>query len=238
MKTVGIIGFGSFGGFLAEKLDGHCKVLVWSQSGKENRWQATIEQVAAADFVVPSVPIDAYPELLEKLKPILGTQTVIVDVCSVKEKPVEVIQRILPDQPLVATHPLFGPESAKDSLTGHTVVMCPEVSDSTAFGNIRQLCEQLGLEVQVMSAAEHDKQMALVHGLTFFIAHALKDLNIHDQTLGTPSFRRLVHLAELERQHSDELFHTIQSGNPYTGKIREKFIQEVIALDKSIQEHK
>ena len=128
MKTVGIIGFGSFGKFLAEKLSSYARVKVYSQSGRTSSWMVTLEEVVDVDYLVLAVPLDAYAEMLEAIKPIVKPHTVIVDVCSVKVRPVETIRSIMPDQPLVATHPMFGPESASVSFAGHTFVMCPEVS--------------------------------------------------------------------------------------------------------------
>lgn len=234
MKTVGIIGFGSFGKFLAEKLDPYFTVSVFSYSNKPNQWQASLDDVAAADFLLLAIPLDAYRSTLQDIKPKLGSKTVLVDVCSVKVEPVEVIKSVLPNVPIIATHPLFGPESAAESVRGHTVVLCPENSEPEVFGQVKQFCEQLEMEVIVMSADEHDQEMAVVQGLTFFIARALKDLDLHDQKLSTPSFKKLLQLAELEKHHSDELFKTIQNGNPKTKAIRQKFIDLSQKLDVSI----
>lgn len=225
MKTVGIIGFGSFGKFLAEKLDPYVSVRVFSYSGKGDQWKSDLDTVAASDYLILAVPLEAYESTLNDIKDKLGSATVLVDVCSVKEHPIRVIQSVLPHQPLLATHPLFGPESAKESLVDHVLVLCPEASQTQALKTIKTFAKQLKLNVVEMSATEHDKEMAVVQGLTFFIAHALKDMNLHEQTLSTPSFTRLLHLAELEQHHSYELFNTIQTGNEYTAAIRKRFVE-------------
>lgn len=234
MTTIGIIGFGSFGKFLAEELAAHCTVRVYSHSGKPSQWVSSLEEVAQADFVILAIPLEVYSKTLQQLKPLLSPQTVLVDVCSVKMAPVQIIKNILPDQPLVATHPLFGPESAKDSLQDHVLVLCPESSDPEPFQQLKTFAESLQLDVVVMSAEEHDKEMATVHGLTFFIAHALKDMDLHDQKLATPSFKKLLALAELEQHHSYDLFLTIQKGNPYTKAVRAEFLQQASDLDRRV----
>ncbi len=235
MKTVGIIGFGSFGKFLAEKLSSHARVLVYSQSGKTSSWMTSLKDVAVVDYLILSIPLDAYGEILKDIEPYIGKDTVIVDVCSVKQKPVEIIRRLLPNQPLVATHPMFGPESASASLQGHTFVMCPEVSSLEPYGFVKNFVDSLGLKVIEMSAKEHDKEIAVVQGLTFFIARALDVMNLHDQKLHTPSFQRLLNLAELERHHSAELFKTIQNGNESAGEIRRQFIGTVEGIDSQLK---
>lgn len=232
MKTVGIIGFGSFGKFLAEKLSSHAKVYVYSSSGTHSSWTKDLQTVAGCDYVVPAIPLDSYEMVLNQIKPLLGAKTVIVDVCSVKEKPANLLQSIVPQQPFVLTHPMFGPESASTSVTGHTIIMCPDESAPEPYSDIKRFVESLGLSVTEMSPAEHDKDIAVVQGLTFFVARTLEDMDIHAQRLHTPSFARLLHLAELESNHSDELFRTIQLGNGYTKNVREQFIEVAQKLEK------
>ena len=238
MATIGIIGFGSFGKFLAEKLSSYAKVLVYSRDNNSHSWASTIEEVAAADYVILAMPLNAYEAVLEQIKPLLRPESVLVDVCSVKEKPVRIIQQIMPEQPLVATHPMFGPESAGVQVAGHTLVMCPEVSDSTHYQVIKSFAEQLGLNVQEMTAGEHDKSIAVVQGLTFFVARTLENMGIHDEPLHTPSFARLLHLAELEQHHSQELFETIQLGNDYTAVVRDTFLAEAQKISAGLNSKK
>ncbi len=234
MTTIGIIGFGSFGKFLAEKLSSHCAVKVYDRRERPTTWRADFDDVAVCDYVVLSVPLGAYPETLERLATVISPDSVLVDVCSVKERPVELIRQYVPKQPLVATHPLFGPESASGSLQGMTIVMCPEVSDVESYAKIKDFSEKLELSIVEMSAAEHDKEMAVVQGLTFFIARTLDDMKLHSQQLSTPSFERLLHLAELEQHHSAELFRTIQQGNLYARSARRAFLGAARAIDSEL----
>lgn len=236
MKRVGIIGFGSFGKFLAEKLSSHAKVLVYSRSGVDSSWYAPLEEVAACDYVIIATPLDSYDMVLADLQPLLQKSTVLVDVCSVKSKPMAKIGEFFPEQRVVATHPMFGPESASVSLSGHTIIMCPDVSTPEDYEQIKQFAVSLGLEVKEMTCEQHDRGIATVQGLTFFIAHALETMKIHEETLHTPSFQRLLDLAELEQHHSAELFKTIQRGNPYTHEIRERFLKIAQDIDHKISE--
>lgn len=232
--TIGIIGFGSFGKFLAEKLSSHGVVKVYDRRERPTTWRASFEEVATCEYIVLSVPLEAYDETLERLAAVIPKSSILVDVCSVKERPVELIRRYLPGQPLVATHPLFGPESASVSLGGQTFVMCPEVSDPRPYAKIQQFAETLELRVVEMSIAEHDREMAVAQGLTFFIARTLDGMKLHEQQLSTPSFERLLYLAELEKHHSAELFRTIQQGNAHTKAVREAFLGAARALDDEL----
>jgi chorismate mutase len=133
----------------------------------------------------------------------------------------------MPKQPVVSTHPLFGPESSATSLEGHVIVLCAEQSNQHYYQKVKDFCRRLNLSVVEMSAEDHDKEMATVHGLTFFVAHSLKDMGLHSQKLATPSFKKLLSLAELEEHHSLDLFKTIQEGNPYAERTRSQFADEV-----------
>jgi prephenate dehydrogenase len=237
MKSVGIIGFGSFGKFLAERLNDFCEVRVFSRRDRQNKWATELAEVAASDFIILAIPIGGYREVLDELKPLIKPDSVIVDVCSVKQEPVRIIKEMLPEQPLVATHPLFGPESAAQSLRGHTLAICPEVSDGEAVKAIEHFAESFGVEVVKLDVQEHDREMAIVQGLTFFIARTLAEFGLRDQQLSTPSFKELLDIEQLEEKHSPELFYTIQTGNPEAQAVREKFLQIAANLHKDIGGH-
>src|SRR5688500_9362812 len=128
MKSLGIIGYGHFGKFLAGKLNDHFDLKVYSHSGKDNPWSSSLEEVAQCDYLILSLPLAKHKEVCEQLKPPLNDDTVIVDVCSVKEESGLIIKKVLPDHRLLSTHPLFGPESAADSLKDHVIVLCPDLS--------------------------------------------------------------------------------------------------------------
>lgn len=135
---------------------------------------------------------------------------------------------------MVATHPLFGPESAAKTLSGHTFVLCRDASNNAEATVIADFANKLGLNVVEQTTIEHDKEMATVHALTFFIAQGLVNNKIHDASLRTPSFQKLLSLAELERHHSEELFKTIQQGNPYASSVRAQFMQELQNIDTAL----
>ena len=238
MKTVGIIGFNGFGEFLASKLDGLVDLHVSSRdpSVVPDKWRSTFEQAVECDYLILSIPLSAYEQVLRDVSSIIRSSTIIVDICSVKVRPTELLRLYVPHQKVVITHPLFGPQSAADSLEGHTVVLCPDESDYESCVVVKKFCESLGLDVKEMSAEEHDKEMANVHALTFFVARTLLQMGVHDSTLHTPSFRRILDLADLEKHHSEDLFRTIQLANPYAEATRKRFIETATYLDSSLSE--
>lgn len=228
MTSVGIIGFGSFGSFLASKLEGLCTVKVYDPNSQVPQMFASkLDDVSICDYVVLAIPLEAYKGVIDSIAGYLGKDTVVVDISSVKAEPARILHELLPDRKAVVMHPLFGPQSAASGLNGHTLVMCPEVSDPKPYASIKRFSQGLGLNVVEKSAENHDKDMAYAQGLTFFVARALMRMNIHSIELQTPSFKKLLDLAELESHHSDELFTTIQMGNAFTDVVRQEFTSQI-----------
>lgn len=228
MTSVGIIGFGSFGSFLASKLEGLCAVKVYDPNTEVPKvLSSKLDDVSVCDYVVFAVPLDAYKEVIDSIAGHLGKDTVVVDISSVKVEPARILHELLPSRKVVVMHPLFGPQSASSGLSGHTLVMCPEVSNPEAYASIKRFSVGLGLNIVEKSAENHDKDMAYAQGLTFFVARALMRMNIHSVELHTTSFKKLLDLAELESHHSDELFTTIQMGNMFTGVVRQEFTSQI-----------
>lgn len=218
--AVGIVGTGNFGQYLAKWLAPHAEVRMAGRSSSAEDYQAAL----AAQAIILAVPFEAYPAVLDRIKGRLLPQTVVVDVCSTKDLPVRALREALPGQPILALHPLFGPETAAASLTGHMVVLCPQAGMSQLERQAARLMEEAGLEVVEMTAARHDRLMADLQALTFFVARVLANYGVAEQPVMTPSYRQLLKLADLERHHTPELFRTIQQANPHAAVARQRFI--------------
>lgn len=227
LTTIGVVGQGSFGRFAARVLAARARVAVCDRDSDDRAWA----RVARCQYVVLAVPLEAYGAVTRRLGPLLAEGSVVVDVCSVKQQPLARLRAALPGRPLVATHPLFGPESAANGVAGHTLVLCPEVSDAAAARRVEGWARRQGLRVVRMSAEQHDRDMALVQGLTFFVAHGLAQLGVEGTVLSTPSFAKLRALADLDRHHSAQLLATIQAGNPHTPAVRQALLQTLTRLD-------
>lgn len=236
MNSVAILGCGSFGSFLAQKLSPLVKLKVYDQNPSKVplKWRSSLADCCEADFLILAVPLEAYEDLLGQLRPFWRKEAVLLDVCSVKQASIEAIQAFLPEAKLLATHPLFGPQSAQKSLEGQVWVICPEASDEAAAIQWETFLQDLKMQVIHKSAEDHDQEMAVLQGLTFFVARSLLNFGLHDLSLHTPSFKKLLALADMEAQHSLELFSTIQNGNPFTKGVRERFLEEAQRLNDTL----
>jgi prephenate dehydrogenase len=238
-SSVGIIGLGSFGTFVASLLAKHGNVRLYGFDTQTEHTPAGVERadfatVAQADVLLLAIPLDSYPDVLEKLKTQIRPETLVVDICSVKVYPTDFLRTHLPNHPnLLVTHPLFGPQTAANGLKGHRLIVTE--SRGALAKHIVDFCEHnLQLEVHHMSAEEHDKAMAHIHALTFFLARGLANLQLKDETLITPSYRMITDLVRFDHTHTDDLFRTIQLGNPFAKQVRQQVVQSFASLDASL----
>jgi prephenate dehydrogenase len=238
VMTVGIIGLGSFGAFMAGLIPDSVRVIGYDTdvqkqvTGVEN---VLLEEIAQADIIVLAVPLQILPKILEQLKGNLRPETLLIDVCSVKVKPQQMYADSLPEHAnLLLTHPLFGPQSAATGTKDHRLIVTKQ-SGALAAKAVEFCRQKLELDVHEMTADEHDRIMARVHALTFFVARGLGDMRLTDELFMTPSYKMLMDLVRLDSSHSEELFRTVERGNPYARAERERFVASLAQIEASLQ---
>lgn len=247
-ETFGIVGYGHFGQFLASSLARHGKALVYDtddaklEHTTEGVRPASLAEVAAADVVILAVPFSALAGVLREIRDLLGRDTVVMDVVSTKERPGKLLEDLLPpDANLLATHPLFGPPSMTSIEPGLRVVVTAQ--RGVAAAAFRAFLEaKLGLEVVALSPDEHDRAMAYMQSLPFFIARALVSIDVldlkHRDDLAIPSFEKLAEIAFIEQQHTVDMFDTSQISNPYADEARRHFLAALQQLQAEIEAHR
>jgi arogenate dehydrogenase (NADP+) len=138
--TIGVVGFGRFGQFIARTFAKHGKVVVTSRSDYTDiakgmgvtytpmsEMDAFVEQ--DLDVIVLAVSIVSFEDTVKSIAPFLQRQIkksknsssstykapLIVDVLSVKEHPRKILLDFLPKEcDVLCTHPMFGPDSGKN----------------------------------------------------------------------------------------------------------------------------
>jgi prephenate dehydrogenase len=235
MTTIGIIGFGQFGQLAARHLSLRFDVAAADDADRTEVAReigislAPLDQVARRDIVIVAVPVQAMRAVLAEIAPHLRPGALVIDVGSVKMLPVRwMIELLPPEVDIIATHPLFGPQSARNGLAGLRLVLCPIRGDREAC--VIDLARRLGLEVNVTTPEEHDEEMAYVQALTHLIGRSLSNLGVPDEMLKTPSYQHLLDLCGLIRDDTFELFTAIQTMNPYARTISTRFVAEAQAL--------
>lgn len=236
MKTLGLVGFGQFGRLAASILQARFDVLVTdaaagaAAAAREAGFAfGSLEDAAARDVVVVAVPVPAMRDVFAAIAPHLRPGALVADVGSVKMLPAQWMTELLPAHvDLVATHPLFGPQSAKAGLKGLRFVICPIRGER--HERVAALGRSLGLMVTVTSAEEHDREMAYVQALTHLIGRSLVNLGIPDEQLKTQSYQHLLELCSLIGADTFELFTAIQTQNPFAAEVAGAFVDQARSL--------
>ncbi|MFQ6612573.1 MAG: prephenate dehydrogenase/arogenate dehydrogenase family protein [Fidelibacterota bacterium] len=219
MNSVGLIGLGRFGKVLANILRKGFEVHAYDPvpksppSGVES---TSLNEVLQEKNVFIAVPIRVFEPVIKEISPLLPVETTILDVCSVKKYPVTVMQTHLPGTAgIIATHPLFGPDSFNYSK--HLKMMMNPTRDvHNRFNFWKNYFSSQGIEILIMDPDQHDKQAARTQGVTHFLGRVLKDYGIRRTNLDTQGFRDLLDLVNQTCNDSWELYFDLQGYNPYT----------------------
>jgi prephenate dehydrogenase len=241
--TFGIIGYGRFGRLWARYLSAHGKVFVFDKTNKVRHKviglvPATLEQAASADIVFLCVPISELEDSCKAIKPVLLPRTLVVDVCSVKTFSAAIMKKHLPkNQPILGTHPLFGPDSEKinKGLKGLKIVVCKISKTSLREKRLIEILKKLKLTIIFTSPKKHDRQMATSQALVHFLGRGLAKLGLHQQQISTPDYNSLIRINQMVNNDTWQLFFDMQNKNPFTRAAREKFMDSLHKLHEAIK---
>ena len=239
---IGIIGYGRFGQLMAAYLADDFKVVAYRRSQtpadcrNPNTPHAPLEKVAQQDIVIIAVPISTLKETLQRIAPMLKKDALIVDVCSVKEYPLQWMEDILPETvSILGTHPMFGPDSAGDSLEGCKIVLCRARISERVFAAIKTYLSAKGLIVIEATPQEHDKQIAVSLALTHFIGRSLSEFGADPLPIDTEGYKRLLHILDVVEHDTWQLFLDMNQFNPYADEVRSSFMQAIEKTDKRLK---
>lgn len=242
-KTLGIIGVGAFGTLMVRHLVPYFHLCLHDKnrdlSGLAETYNLTIgtlEDAARCDIVVLAVQVAALQGVLEDIAPYLRPEQLVMDVASVKVVPAQIMQSSLPDGvDIVCLHPLFGPKSAKDGISGLNISVC-EVRGGKAAHVAHFLRDRLALNVIETTPDQHDMEMAYSQALTHIIARAVVSLDVPEIRQSTKTYGLLKEMIDTISHDSDELFRTIQKFNPYAHGTKEAFFAAVRRIEDSLNE--
>ena len=186
------------------------------------------EAVSGVEYILVSVPIDSFEGVIGQLRPLVSPEQTVIDITSVKLLPVEIMHRHLDSVPVLGTHPVFGP-GAKSARNQNFVLTPTNSAESALAGKIRGYLEQKGAKVSIMSPQEHDELMAVILGLSHFIAIVSADVLLGFERLeqmkaiGGPTYKVLLTLAESVITEDPDLYASIQMNLPHMADMEELF---------------
>ena len=218
MNKVSIIGFGRFGNLLYELLQKGFEVDVFdidSNNETESVRFVSLEDVLKNDTIFLAVPIRDFEELMKDLSTKIQGNKTVIDVCSVKVHPKNMMIEHLSDEvDIIATHPLFGPDSFQER---GSVMMMEKVRDQhDRYDFWKSYFRSQNIIIEEITADQHDMMAAKSQGLTHLIGRVINDFGTQKTNIDTVGYQALHKLVNQTCNDSWELFEDIQKFNPYT----------------------
>ena len=233
MNRVSIIGFGRFGAMLHSLLSKGFEVDVFDKNSIDNSDvnEVSLEDALQNETIFIAVPIRDFEILVKDISKKISSGKTVIDVCSVKVFPKKVmLDNLSNETDIIATHPLFGPDSLKDS--GSVMTM---ESVRNTFGRYdfwKNYFESQNILIEEISAEEHDMMAARSQGLTHFVGRVIDDFGTNQTRIDTEGYKALHKLVNQTCNDTWELFEDIQNFNPFT----EKMISELNESFEKISE--
>ncbi|WP_294536276.1 prephenate dehydrogenase [uncultured Rhodoblastus sp.] len=237
-KSIGLIGLGAFGRLIAAHLGAHFPILGHDPAADGDVKGVTLRplaEVAACDVVILATPVPALGAVIATINPYLRPGALVLDVGSVKVIPAQIMRAGLPAHvDIVGTHPMFGPQSARGGVKGLKIVLCP-IRGRHARSIAAFLHKTFGLDAIIATPEAHDREAAMVQGLTHLIAKVLVEMEPLPRKMTTASFDLIYRAIDMVRYDAPEVFYAIERMNPYAPDVRRRFFALAAELAESLE---
>lgn len=190
-----------------------------------------VEAVEGANRIFLCVPMEDLEAVLEEIGPYINSKQVVMDICSIKEIPVNLLHEHVEKGKVLGTHPVFGP-GAK-SIKGQNFILTPinnkEMKLAKNFGT---WLEKKGAKVVITSPRDHDELMSVILGFPHFIGLVVGDtlLNYSNfmeaKDVAGASYRLLLTLAEAVASEEPSFYSNLQMSLPEVEKIEGLFLEK------------
>ena len=222
---IGVYGLGRFGQFWANHLSRFGSLYGYNRSEKTNLSptikMVDLETLLECDVLVLCVSISALEEVLKNIGSRIKAGTVVMDTCSVKVYPAKIMQTYLDKTvQIIATHPMFGPDSGKNGIENLPLVFSPIRCSDENINLWRSIFKEMKLKVLEMDCDTHDQQAAYSQGVTHFVGRVLDELKLEKTELATVGYNNLMTIVEQTCNDSIQLFYDLQRYNPYAHSMR------------------
>ncbi len=220
----GIYGLGRFGTFWAERLARHAEVKAYSRRSRSA--PAGVELVAEerlleCPVLILCVAISAMEQVLCRIRDRLPEGVTVMDTCSVKVHPTRLMAELLPDDArILGTHPMFGPDSGRETIAGLPMVLCPVRIDQEPLAGWERFFAGFKLNVVVMDADTHDREAAFTQGVTHYVGRVLAEMRLRESGIAPLGYQRLLSIVEHTCNDPWQLFADLQRFNTHTVEMR------------------
>ena len=196
IKKITIIGVGLIGGSLAKAIKNNnlaevvfgfgrnlSRLELAQKSNIIDQYSIDIsEALDGASIVVIATPVGTFESILRELKPYITEGMIITDVGSTKTGIAKSAREILVEMAscFVPAHPIAGKEksgfesSDEELFLNKKVIITPlEINTDKTINSLKKLWEDVGADVDFMSAESHDELLGMTSHLPHMLAFSL-----------------------------------------------------------------
>lgn len=223
---LGIYGLGRFGTFWAERLAHRAEVKAYSRRSRSAPAGVELvseERLLQCPVLILCVAISAMEQVLGRIRDRLPAGVTVMDTCSVKVHPTRLMAELLPDDArILGTHPMFGPDSGRETIAGLPMVLCPVRIDREPLARWERFFAGLELHVVVMDADAHDREAAFTQGVTHYVGRVLAEMRLRESGIAPLGYQRLLSIVEQTCNDPWQLFADLQRFNRHTVEMRSR----------------
>ena len=201
--------------------------------------ESLVGGILQADFVVLCTPTRRTPEIIRLIAKEMKRGTYLIEISSEKSKVVSSLSKMPTKINPICIHPMFGP--GIKTLKGQNIISVPIKDAKKELTMAKTLFA--GANFVTIDAAEHDKKIAVILGLTHLMNLVFANIiskdekSILTEKMSGTTFRVQKTLAESIMTESPELIETIIA-NPEIRRIAEDLWKDIGRLLTAVQESK
>jgi len=195
---------------------------------------------AMSNILIISVPIHHTPSVIREVAPFMKKGSVMIDVTSVKEKPLKTMEECLPDNvEFIPTHPVFGPRTTE---LDNQVIVLTATKKGKWYEKVYDYLDSKNMRIIETTAHHHDYMMSIVQVLTHFsfisTASAMEKLKVditETEDYESPIYNLMIDMIARIVSQNPYLTYYIQTMNSNGTQIRNAFSEAVTELRDVIE---
>ena len=201
--------------------------------------ESLVGAILKADYVVLCTPTRRTPEIIRLIAKEMKIGTYLIEISSEKGKVVSSLSKMPTKINPICIHPMFGPGTK--TIKGKNIISVPIKDAKKELTVAKSLFE--GANFVTIDAAEHDKKIAVILGLTHLVNLVFANIISKDEKtqltekMSGSTFKVQKVLAESIMTESPELIETIVA-NPEIRRVAEELWKDVGRLLTAVQESK
>ena len=250
MVKIGVIGLGLIGGSIFKdliRLGYDCIGISQSQKGLDGVY-GDYSYLKDRELVFVCKEMRKTLLVLDEIEPYLSENTVVTDVCSLKEflAKKKYKYNFIPSHPMAGTE-FSGWENSKEGLFKGAKWVITPIDEKHSTGRLEEVIKNLGAEIIYTDPKEHDEAAALISHMPLVIAQALFQTareNKLAMKLASSGFRDMTRLAlssvdmaeDMVKGNSSNIERAILRLYEETGKLLKNNYSETARMIKTARE--